>query len=80
MLEQMRTILYNAGICSYITDEKGRSTYRLYIRGVQNADRMWNYMFEDATIYLDRKLEKKNRLYEEYNLAQRLLRLSEMAG
>ena len=80
MLEQMRTILYKEGISSYITDEKGRNTYRLYIRGMQNADKMWNYMFSDATIYLDRKVEKKKRLYEEYDLAQRLLRRSEMAG
>ena len=80
MLEQMRSILYKEGISSYITDEKDRSTYRLYIRGMQNADKMWNYMFSDATVYLDRKVEKKKRLYEEYDLAQRLLRRSEMAG
>lgn len=80
MLEKMREILYKNKICSYITEEKNKSTYRLYIRGLNNTDNMWEYMFSDATIYLDRKVAKKERLYKEYNIAQRLLRSSEMAG
>jgi len=78
-LMDIREHLYKVDICSYITDEKG-STYRLYIRGMKNTDKMWNYMFDNATIYLDRKLSKKEKLYKEYQIAQRLLRQSEMAG
>ncbi len=76
----LREILYKQNIFSYIVDEKNKSTFRLYIKGMKNSDNMWNYMFDNATIYLDRKLIKKEKLYEEYQIAQRLLRLSEMAG
>lgn len=76
----IRQLLYEKNINSYIVDEKNRSTFRLYVKGVQNVDNMWNYMFDNATIYLDRKYVKKQKLYEEYKIAQRLLRQSEMAG
>ena len=68
------------GINSYIVDEKHKSTYRLYVCGVQNVDTMWHYMFDNATIFLDRKYSKKEKLYKEYEIASRLLRRSEMAG
>lgn len=76
----LREHLFKNGINSYITDEKNRSTYRLYVKGLKNTDNMWNYMFDNATIYLERKLTKKEKLYEKYQIAQRLLRLSEMVG
>ena len=76
----LRKHLYSIGINSYIVDEKNTSTYRLYIKGIKNVDNMWNYMFDNATIFLDRKFEKKQKLYKEYELAQRLLRQSEMVG
>ena len=79
-LSELRSILYKNGINSYITDEKDKNTYRLYIKGMKNVDNMWNYMFDNATIYLDRKYTKKQKLYEEYEIAQRLLRQSEMVG
>lgn len=79
-LSELRCILYRNGINSYITDEKGKNTYRLYIKGLKNVDNMWNYMFDNANIYLDRKYTKKEKLYEEYQIAQRLLRQSEMVG
>lgn len=78
-LSELREHLYTVGINSYIVDEKG-STYRLYIKGIKNVDNMWNYMFDNATIYLDRKYIKKENLYKEYQIAQRLLRRSEMVG
>lgn len=76
----LRQVLFENGICSYIADEKDRNSYRLYIKGMKNVDDMWNYMFDKATIYLDRKYIKKQQLYEEYEIAQRLLRQSEMVG
>ncbi|HBA04247.1 MAG TPA: hypothetical protein DCW51_10045, partial [Clostridium sp.] len=79
-LIQIREYLYSYGINSYITDEKNRSTYRLYVKGLKNTDNMWNYMFDNATVFLDRKYEKKQSLYEKYQIAQRLLRQSEMVG
>lgn len=79
-LSEIRTVLFRNGINSYITDEKDKTTYRLYVKGLKNVDNMWNYMFNDASIYLDRKYTKKEKLYEEYKIAQRLLRQSEMVG
>lgn len=79
-LKQIREILFKHEISSYITDEKDRTTFRLYVKGLKNTDNMWNYMFDNATIFLDRKVKKKQELYEKYNIAQRLLRQSEMVG
>lgn len=79
-LIQIREYLYSYGINSYITDEKEKNTFRLYVKGMKNTDNMWNYMFDNATVFLDRKYEKKQNLYEKYQIAQRLLRQSEMVG
>lgn len=79
-LKQIREVLCNHGISSYITDEKDKTTFRLYVKGLKNTDDMWNYMFDNATIFLDRKVKKKQDLYEKYKITQRLLRQSEMVG
>lgn len=79
-LTKLREILFKNGINSYIIDEKNKKTYRLYIRGLKNVDKMWNFMFKNSTVYLERKYKKKEELYQKYDVAQRLLRLSEMAS
>ena len=79
-LKQLRGILYENSINSYIVDEKNKNTYRLYIKGLKNVDNMWNYMFDDAVVFFVIYYKKKEMLYKKHNIAQRLLRLSEMAG
>lgn len=79
-LLQVRNHLFSYGINSYFMREPKKTAYKLYVRGLRNVDNMWKYMFDNSTIYLDRKFEKKKKLYEEYNIAQRLLRRSEMIG
>ena len=79
ILEQIRELLFQFEIKSYIVDEK-KSTYRLIIGGLKNVDNMVHFLYDDATIYLDRKYNKTKQLYQENNVAQRLLRLSEMIG
>lgn len=79
-LIDIRKHLYSVGINSYITDEKGKTTFRLYIKGINNVDNMWNYMFNNASVFLDRKYIKKQKLYKKYQIASRLLRQSEMVG
>lgn len=69
----LRAELYKNNINSYYYQEKS-NTYRLYVRGMKNCDNFFNYIYKDATIYLDRKLNKKNNIYNEFNVAQRLLR------
>lgn len=80
MANELRETLMNFGINSYIVDEKGKSTYRLYICGMKNVDNMLHFMYDNSTIYLDRKIKKAKRLYEENNLHERLLRQLERAG
>lgn len=79
-LQDMRTILYQHSIQSYITDEKGRNTFRLYIRGMENCDKMLSFLYHDAITYLDRKYVKAIQFYEDNQIAQRLLRRSVMSG
>lgn len=70
-INQLRNILYDKGIKSYIVKDKDNS-YRLIIGGMVNCDNFLNYIYEDSNIYLDRKYIKKNLLYKELNLEQRL--------
>jgi len=72
-LLSLREELYKNNINSYYCKEKDINTYRLYIRGMKNFDNFFNYIYEKSTIYLDRKIHIKNKLYDEYNVAQRLL-------
>ena len=78
-LEELRSYLFKNGINSYIFQEKPNA-YRLNIGGVRNADNMWNYMYENSHIFLDRKFIKKETLYKKYDIAGRLLRLSKRVG
>lgn len=80
MVDGLRECLFEFGIKSYIVDEKGKSTYRLYVCGMRNVDNMLNFMYNDSSIYLDRKHEKANKLYKKYNLHERLLRHPEKVG
>lgn len=79
-LEQIREILYQNNISSYIIDENNKTTYRLYVKGLNNCNNMINYMFGNCSIYLDRKLYKLNALYKKYDIQRRLLPHSEMSG
>jgi len=79
MLEQIRELLFKYDIKSYLNNDK-ENTYKLVICGLQNVDKMIHYLYDDSTIYLDRKFYKTKQLYQENNIAQRLLRLSEMTG
>lgn len=78
-IEQLRVELYKFGISSYIVDEKLHNTYRLYVGGMKNCDKFLSLIYNDATIYLERKYKKTVNFYKEYNIAQRLLRRSEMS-
>jgi len=69
----LREELYKNDICSYYCQEKNKNTYRLYIRGMKNYDKFFNYIYRESTICLDRKLTRKNSLYQEYDIARRLL-------
>lgn len=71
-LESIRKELYANDICSYICQEKS-NTYRLFVRGMSNFDKFFNYLYNESNIYLDRKFNKKNIIYKEYDVAQRLL-------
>lgn len=67
----LRKELYKNNINSYHCQER-ENTHRLYVRGMKNCDKFFNYIYKDATIYLDRKLKTKNNIYKIYNVAQRI--------
>ena len=77
-IEDLRQYLFNQGINSYIMYQE--SYCDLIIGGMANVDRLLDYMYTDATVYLDRKLQKAIRLYKEFKIEQRLPRHSEMSG
>lgn len=78
-LEQLRKKLYEHNISSYICNDHD-NVLRLVIGGMKNCDTFLKFIYNDANIYLDRKYEKKNRLYDELRIEQRLLLQSERAG
>lgn len=78
-LKDLRHILYENGIHSYFS--KNEQKYiELTIGAMNDVDMFFHYIYDDATIYLDRKYEKKENLYEHLDIEQRLLRHSEMSG
>lgn len=78
-LEKLREILFQNNIKSYLVKSDGNKTY-LSLAGLQNPDVFLHYIYDDSTIYLDRKYLKKENLYKNLNIEQRLLRQSEKAG
>ena len=79
-LEKLRTILFQNNIKSYLVKDKRGEKFSLSLAGLQNPDVFLHYIYDDATIYLDRKYLKKEELYKCLNIEQRLLRQSEKTG
>lgn len=78
-LQDLRSILYENGICSYITTWKDK-TPKLIIGGMKNAHRFLYYIYKNKSEFLERKYNKTVCLYKHLNIEQRLLRHSEMSG
>lgn len=71
---QLRKYLFTVGINSYIIKEDNKP-YRLVVGGLNNCNNFLNYIYKDATIYLDRKYKKKEELYKTLNINERILPL-----
>lgn len=78
-LESIRKILFENNINSYIVQTNENKTY-LSLAGLQNPDNFLKYIYKDATIYLDRKFEKMEHLYQSLDIERRLDLQSERAG
>ena len=72
-INSLRSILFDNGINSHVVSE--RNHYRLRIGGLKNTHEFLEYIYKDATIYLDRKYEKRKFYYEKYNLKERIASL-----
>lgn len=79
-LESIRSILFQNNIKSYIVKDNRGEKFSLSLAGLQNPDVFLHYIYDGATIYLDRKYLRKEELYENLNIEQRLLRQSEKTG
>lgn len=78
-LESLRSLLFINNINSYTVRDKGNKVY-LSLAGLQNPDNFLKYIYQDATIYLDRKFEKTKYLYQHLDVERRLDLQSERAG
>lgn len=79
-LEKLREILYQNNIKSYIVQDKRGNKASLSLAGLTNPDVFLHYIYDNATIYLDRKYNKKEYLYRALDVEQRLLRQIEKFG
>lgn len=79
-LESLRAILFQNNIKSYLVKDKRGEKFSLSLAGLQNPDIFLHYIYDDASIYLDRKYLRKEELYKHLDIEQRLLRQSEKAG
>lgn len=79
-LESLRAILFSNDIKSYLVEDKRGEKYSLSLAGLRNPDAFLHYIYDDATVCLDRKFIKKESLYKNLNIEQRLLRQSEKTG
>ena len=64
---------------SRIFKKKDANCYTISICGMRNTDNFLKFIYDNSTIYLDRKFHKKNHLYKITNMEQRLLRQTEMS-
>lgn len=78
-LEDLRKILYDNNICSYINVWENKCP-KLVIGGMKNVHHFLYYIYKNKTTYLDRKWNKTVSLYKDLDIEQRLLRHSEMSG
>lgn len=79
-LERLREILFQNNIKSYIVPDKRGNKASLSLAGLKNPDVFLHYIYDDSTIYLDRKYDKKEYLYQTLDIEQRLLRQIEKSG
>jgi hypothetical protein len=79
MAKALQAILAKNNIRSSIYQER-LNTYRIRMHGLQNCDNFLRYIYTGASVWLDRKYTKKERLYSSLNIERRLLRSSEMTG
>lgn len=78
-IEELRAYLLNQGIKSYIQKYNDIDCYDLMIGGMGNVDKMLNYIYNDANIYLERKIKRTLELYKTFKIEQRLPLHSEMS-
>ena len=77
----LQKFLLSEGIKSAVYREsEDKNCLVVRICGMQNVDSFLHYIYDDATIYLDRKKDKKEHIYNTLKLEQRLDRLAEMRG
>lgn len=79
MMRGLQEYLYSQGIYAYFRKEmpnklnfsEVHEQYRLLITGMNNAFNFGQFLYNEATIFLDRKREKYFEALEEYNIIER---------
>lgn len=88
MLEDIRAFLYENGIFSYIVESTGSNgpikrkipNYRLYIKGMENGYIFGTKLYKNATIFLHRKKDKFDQIVNDYDIKNRINRVSKCGG
>lgn len=57
-INSLREILYKEGIYTYVKEQPNNKSKRVVITGKENMKNFLNYIYKDATIYLDRKFNR----------------------
>lgn len=57
-IDSLRKVLYDEGIYTYVREQKENKSKRVVISGKENINNFLNYIYKDATIYLDRKFNR----------------------
>ena len=79
MMQGLQAYLYSQGIYAYFRKEtpnklnfsEVHEQYRLLITGMNNAFNFGQFLYNEATIFLDRKREKYFEALKEYNIIER---------
>lgn len=77
-IEDLRKWLYeNIGVSSYIVQEKrhndkNKTCYRLYIKGLENSYIFTSSIYDNANIYLNRKYNLYHKILKKYDIINRI--------
>lgn len=73
LAESIKDFLISNNVKCYIT--KCNNIYQCNVRGMKNVDVFKKLMYEDSTVFLDRKFNKFSYIYRKYDIDSRIARL-----
>lgn len=75
-----KCLLSNNIYSGTIYESKVSHCFKVNISGMENVDNFLHFIYDNSSVYLDRKFNKKIQLYKTTNMEQRLLRQAEKSA